>query len=80
VSNKNQWFLLAALVTLLVAALWCCVAIWQATPSIAFYGNVIMGVAAVLALVAGRGLTALMSYSYRKGHDEPVRSDRMQRE
>jgi hypothetical protein len=53
------------------------VAIWQATPS---NGNVIMGVAAVLALVAGRGLTALMSYSYSKGHGEPVRSDRMQRE
>jgi hypothetical protein len=77
VSNKNQWFLLGALVTLLVAALWCCVAIWQATPS---NGNVIMGVAAVFALVAGRGLTALMSYSYSKGHGEPVRSDRMQRE
>jgi peptidoglycan/LPS O-acetylase OafA/YrhL len=80
VSNKNQWFLLAVLVALLVAALWYCVAIWRATPSMPLYGNIIMGVAAVLALVAGCGLIALMYHSHRRGYDEPARSDRRPRE
>ena len=44
------------------------------------YGNIIMGVAAILASVAGCGLTALMYYSQRKGYDEPARSDRAPRE
>jgi peptidoglycan/LPS O-acetylase OafA/YrhL len=80
VSNKNQWFLVAVLVVLLVAALWSCVEIWRATPSMPLYGNIIMGVAAVLALAAGGGLIALMYYSQRKGYDEPARSDRTPRE
>jgi hypothetical protein len=80
VSNKNQWFLIAALVALLVAALWSCVEIWRATPSMPLYGNIILGVAAVLALAAGCGLTALTYYSQRKGYDEPARSDRTPRE
>ena len=79
-SNKGQWFLVAVLVALLVAALWCCVAMWRATPSMPVYGNIIMGVAAVLALAAGCGLTALMYHSQRKGYDEPARSDRTPRE
>ena len=44
------------------------------------YGNIIVGVAAVLAVMAGRGLTVLMYYSQRKGYDEPTRSDRTPRE
>ena len=79
-SNKNQRFLVAVLVAPLVAALWHCVSIWRATPSMPLYGNIIMGVAAVLALVAGCGLTALMYYSQRKGYDEPARGDRTPRE
>jgi uncharacterized membrane-anchored protein len=77
--NKNQWFLMAVLVALLLAALWYCVTIWRATPSMPLFGNIIVGVAAVLALVAGCGLTALMYYSQRKGFDEPTRSDRTPR-
>ena len=79
-SNKGQWFLVAVLVALLVAALWYCVAMWRATPSMPLYGNIILGVAAVLALAAGCGLTALMYYSQRKGYDQPARSDRTPRE
>jgi flagellar basal body-associated protein FliL len=80
VKNKSQWFLLAALVALLLAALWYCVAIWRATPAMPLYGNIIMGVAAILALVAGCGLIALMYQSQRKGYDEPARTDRTPRE
>jgi len=40
------------------------------------YGNIIMAVAAILALVAGCGLIALVFYSHRKGYDEPGRGDR----
>ena len=69
--------LVAVLVVLLVVALWCVVSIWRATPSMPLYGNMIMGVAAVLALVAGCGLIALMCYSQRHGYDDPARSDRM---
>jgi CDP-diglyceride synthetase len=80
VSNKSQWFLVGGMVALLVAALWYCVAIWRSTASMPLYGNIILGVAVVLALVAGCGLTALMYYSQRKGYDEPARSDRTPRE
>jgi hypothetical protein len=79
-SNKNQWFLVAVLFALLVAALGYCVTIWRATPSMPLYRNIIVGVAAVLAVMAGCGLTALMYYSQRKGYDEPTRSDRTPRE
>jgi hypothetical protein len=37
------------------------------------YGNIIVGVATMFALIAGCGLTALMYHSRRKGYDEPVR-------
>jgi hypothetical protein len=80
VSNKSQWLLIGVLVALLVAALWYCVSIWRSTPSMPLYGNIIMGVAAILALGAGCGLIALMYYSQRKGYDEPARSDRTPRE
>jgi uncharacterized membrane-anchored protein len=80
VSNKNRWYLVAVLVALLLAALWYCVAVWRATPSMPLYGNIIMGAASILFLVAGCGLIALMYYSQRKGYDEPARSDRTPRE
>jgi hypothetical protein len=56
----------AVLVALLVAALWYYVAIWRATPSMPVYGNIIVDVAVVSALVAGCGLTALMYYNQCK--------------
>jgi uncharacterized membrane-anchored protein len=79
VSNKNQWFLAAVVVTLFAAALWYCVAIWRTTPSMPVYGNVILGGAAVLILAIGCGLIALMYHSQRKGYDEPARSHRTPR-
>jgi len=44
------------------------------------YGNIILGAAAILVLVSGCGLIALMFYSHRKGYDEPARSNRTMRE
>jgi hypothetical protein len=70
---------MAVMVALLAAALWYCVSIWWSTPSMPLYGNVIMGVAALMALAAGSGLIALMYYSQRKGHDQPARNDRTAR-
>jgi hypothetical protein len=42
--------------------------------------QLILGAAAILMLVTGCGLIALMFYSRRKGYDEPARSNRMRRE
>jgi len=39
-----------------------------------------MGVAAILALVAGCGLIALVFYSHRKGYDAPARGSWTRRE
>jgi hypothetical protein len=44
------------------------------------YGNIILGGAAVLMLVLGCSLIALMFYSRRGGFDEPARRNRIQRE
>lgn len=44
------------------------------------YGNIIMGVAAILVLVAGCGLITLMFYSYREGNGESARRNRPPRE
>lgn len=79
-TNKTQWSIGGVLVAILIAALWYCVTMWQALPSMPTYGYAIMGVAVVLALVAGCGLTALMYYSQRRGYDEPARNDRTPRE
>ena len=76
---KNQW-LLAAVLALLVAAIWYCVSVWRATPSMPLYGNIILGGAAILMLVFGCGLIALMFYSRRKGYDQPARNNRTPRE
>lgn len=78
--SKNHWILAAALAALLVAASWYCLSVWQATPGMPTYGNVILAVAALLILVSGCGLIALMFYSNRKGYDEPARSDRTARD
>ncbi|MEY9881910.1 hypothetical protein [Bradyrhizobium sp. USDA 329] len=78
-SNKNQWLLAAVSAALLIAATWFCISVWRATP-MPLYGNVILSGAAVLILVSGCGLIALMFYSHRKGYDEPARSNRTARE
>jgi uncharacterized membrane-anchored protein len=79
VRNKSHWILAAVLAALLVVATWYCVTVWRATP-MPLYGNIILGAAAILVLVSGCGLIALMFYSHRKGYDEPARSNRTMRE
>ncbi|UPJ50903.1 hypothetical protein IVB30_05825 [Bradyrhizobium sp. 200] len=69
--NTNQWLLAAVLAALLVAATWYCVSVWRAAPSVPLYANIILGAAAILMLVSGCGLVALMLHSRRKGYDEP---------
>lgn len=78
--RKNRWLLAALLAALLVAATWYCVSVWRAAPSMPLYGNIIMGVAAILVLVAGCGLITLMFYSYREGNGESARRNRPPRE
>jgi hypothetical protein len=80
VRNTNRWLLAALLAALLVGATWYCVSVWQAAPSMPLYGNIILGAAAVLVLVSGCGLIALIFYSRRKGYDEPACSNRTQRQ
>jgi heme/copper-type cytochrome/quinol oxidase subunit 2 len=80
VRNTNQWLIGAVLAALLVGTAWYGVSVWRATSSMPLYGNIILGVAAILMLVSGCGLIALMFYSRRKGYDEPARSNRTRRE
>jgi heme/copper-type cytochrome/quinol oxidase subunit 2 len=80
VRNTNQWLLAAVLAALLVGAAWYGVSVWRATAPMPRYANIILGVAAILMLVSGCGLIALMFYSRRKGYDEPARSNRTKRE
>ncbi|RTE92608.1 hypothetical protein [Bradyrhizobium sp. LVM 105] len=80
VRHTNLWLLGAILAPLLVVATWYTVAVWQETPSMPFYRNAILAGAALLMLVSGCGLIALMFYSRRKDYDEPVRSNRTPRE
>lgn len=77
--NKNEWLLAAVLTALLVAATWYCVSVWRATPSMPLYGNIILGVAAIMVLVSGCGLIALVFYSHRRGHEEATRTNRATR-
>jgi hypothetical protein len=74
VRNKGQWLLIAVLAALLIVVVWYGVAIWQATPSMPRYGNIILSVATALALIVGCGLTALMYHSRCKGYDRPART------
>ena len=78
VRSKNQWLLAAVLAALLAGASWYCVSVWRAAPSMPLYDSIIMGVAAILVLVAGCGLITLVFYSYRK--DDSARSNRPPRE
>lgn len=71
--NREQWLLITVMAGLLIVVFWYSVSMWQATPAMPLYGNIIVGVATTFALVAGCGLTALMYYSRRKGYDQPAR-------
>ncbi|MBR1126408.1 hypothetical protein JQ628_33155 [Bradyrhizobium lablabi] len=77
VRSKSRQLLAAVLAALLVGAAWYCVSAWRAAPAMSLQDNIIMAVAAILALVAGCGLITLMLYSYRKGDDESARSNRL---
>ncbi|KRQ95986.1 hypothetical protein [Bradyrhizobium valentinum] len=74
--NTNQWLLAAVLAALLVAATWYCVSVWRAAPSMPLYDSIIFGAAAILTLVSGCGLIALIFLGRRKGYDEPAHSKR----
>ncbi|WP_244546982.1 hypothetical protein [Bradyrhizobium sp. Gha] len=78
--NTKQWLLSVALTALLVLAIWYCASVWQAVSPMPLYRNVILAAAAILMVVIGCGLMALMFYSRRKGYDEPARSKRRQPE
>ena len=78
--NNYQWIIAAVLAALLVGATWFCISVWRSTPAMPVYGNIILAGAAVLMLVSGCGLIALMFYSRRKGYDEPARSNRSAQE
>ncbi|MGY4504009.1 heme A synthase [Bradyrhizobium sp. GM24.11] len=80
VPSRIQWFIGVVLAALLVATVWYLMSVWRATPSMPLYGNIIVGVAAILALIAGCGLTALMYYSRRRGYDEPAHAQKLPRD
>lgn len=71
--TKAHWLLMAVMAALLAMTFWYSLMIWRTTPAMSLYGSIIVGVAAVLAVVAGCGLIALMYYSRRKDFDEPPR-------
>jgi hypothetical protein len=77
--RTGHWLIVLALLGLLAATAWYFVVVWTATPAMPRYGNVIMAVAAVLSLVVGCGLIALMYHSNRERYDDPPRSDRANR-
>lgn len=76
--RRNRSVLAAVLAALLIGATWYGVSVWRAAPSMPLYGNIIMGIAAILVLVAGCGLITLLFYS--RDYDESARSHRSPRE
>ncbi|OAF16509.1 hypothetical protein AYJ54_38100 [Bradyrhizobium centrolobii] len=77
--NRSQWFVMIILAALLVASIWYCLQIWRTTPAMPPYGNVVMSLAALVMVVFGSGLIALMYFSGRKGLDETARMSRRSR-
>jgi hypothetical protein len=69
--------LLAALIAILVAALWFAASAWVllSGPPIPAIGYLAMGLGIVFSIVIGCGLMALLFYSSRHGYDEPTRAD-----
>lgn len=69
--------LMAALIAILVAALWYAANAWVsvAGPPMPTIGYVAMGFGIVFSLIVGCGLMALVFYSSRHGYDEPYRAD-----
>jgi uncharacterized membrane-anchored protein len=68
--RTGHWPIITVLLCLLGATAWYVVQVWTETSGMPTYGNVAMGLGAVVALVLGFGLIALMFYSNRKGYDE----------
>jgi hypothetical protein len=69
--------LMAALIAILVAALWYAANAWVsvAGPPMPTIGYVAMGFGIVFSLIVGCGLMALVFYSSHHGYDEPYRAD-----
>jgi hypothetical protein len=69
VRNTNQWLLAAVLAALLIGAIWYCLSMWRAAPSMPLYGTIIVGAAAILVLASGCGLIALIFHGRRMRPD-----------
>jgi hypothetical protein len=74
--RTGHWLIITVLLCLLGATAWYVVKVWTETSGMPTYGNVAMGLGAVVALVLGFGLMVLMFYSNRKGYDESAHRDR----
>jgi hypothetical protein len=73
--RAGHWFIIGVLLCFLGATVWYGVEVWRATSAMPAYAHIAMAAGAVMSLVIGCGLIALMFYSNRKGHDEPPRVD-----
>jgi uncharacterized membrane-anchored protein len=74
--RAGHWLIITVLLCLLGATVWYVVRVWSKTSGMPTYGYVAMGLGAIVALVLGFGLMALMFYSNRKGYDESAHKDR----
>ncbi|MGH6889763.1 MAG: hypothetical protein ACREHF_11300 [Rhizomicrobium sp.] len=65
------WFAIFALLAILAAAIWYCIHAWRemAGVGISPAGWIFLGLGAVLTIMVGGGLMALLFYSSRKGKD-----------
>jgi hypothetical protein len=68
--RTGHWLIIAVLLGLLGATVWYLVKVWTETSGMPTYGYVAMGLGAIVALVLGFGLMALMFYSNREGYDD----------
>ena len=74
--RTGHWLIITVLLCLLGATAWYVVKVWTETSGMTTHGYVAMGLGAIVALVLGFGLMALMFYSNRKGYDESAHKDR----
>jgi hypothetical protein len=65
--RTGHWLIITVFLCLLGATAWYVVQVWTETSGVSIYGCVAMVLGAIVALVLGFGLMALMFYSNRKG-------------
>jgi hypothetical protein len=73
--RTGHWLIITVFLCLLGATAWYVVQVWTETSGVSIYGCVAMVLGAIVALVLGFGLMALMFYSNRKGCDESAQKD-----